>query len=164
MPIPDCDFLTMLETLARHRVDFIVVGGVCAVLQGAPLSTFDLDVVHSRTPDNLQRLLAALQELDAIYREQPHRRLRPGLSHLASSGHQLLLTTSGWLDVLATLSGDRGYDELLPHTVEGTLSEGLKVRLLNLATLIVVKEEAGRDKDKAVLPILRRTLEEKEQL
>ena len=56
----------LLGVLARHQVDFIVVGGVAAVIQGAPVNTFDLDVVHARTPDNIERLLGALRELDAV--------------------------------------------------------------------------------------------------
>lgn len=161
MPTPTSDFFLVLQTLADHEVDFIVVGGVCAVLHGAPLYTFDLDLVHSRLPDNLDRLQQALQALDAYYREHGERRLRPTLSHLASSGHQLLMTKAGLLDLLGTLSKDRGYDELLPHTVPLTVREGLQVRLLDLATLIAVKEELGRDKDKAALAVLRRTLEGK---
>lgn len=43
------DFSAVLEVLAKHEVDFIVVDGVCAVLLGAPVATFDLDIVHSRT-------------------------------------------------------------------------------------------------------------------
>jgi hypothetical protein len=42
------DFLVMLRALLHHEVDFIVVGGVAAALNGTPLTTFDLDVVHSR--------------------------------------------------------------------------------------------------------------------
>jgi len=61
-------FLEILKVLTRHRVDFIIVGGVSAVLHGAPVTTFDLDVVHSRDQKNLARLLAALQELEAVYR------------------------------------------------------------------------------------------------
>ena len=57
------DFRAILRTLRRHQVDFIVVGGVCGVLQGAPINTFDLDVVHSRDPKNLDRLLKALEAL-----------------------------------------------------------------------------------------------------
>ena len=46
------DFLEILRTLSEYKVDFIVVGGVCAVLHGAPMTAFDLDVVHSRSADN----------------------------------------------------------------------------------------------------------------
>jgi hypothetical protein len=58
----------LLGVLARHRVDFIVVGGIAAVTQRAPVNTFELDVVHARTPGNIERLLGALRELDAVYR------------------------------------------------------------------------------------------------
>src|SRR5713101_7532219 len=141
MPTLAPDFLVLLQTLAEHQVDFIVVGGVCAVLQGAPITTFDVDVVHARAPDNLNRLLAALQALDAYYREQQTRRLTPSLSHLASPGHQLLMTRAGPLDLLGTIGIDHSYEDLVPHTLEIQIGEGLQVRLLDLATLITIKEE-----------------------
>lgn len=155
------DFLAILQTLAEHGVGFIVVGGVGAVLQGAPLSTFDLDLVHSRTPENINRLLAALEALDAHYRASAAHQSRPARSHLSSPGHQLLMTRFGPLDLLGAIGKGRGYRELLSQTVELKVSAGLSVRVLNLATLIEIKEEVGHDKDRAVLAILRRTLEEK---
>jgi len=84
---PTPRFRDGLETLARHGVEFVVVGGVAAVLNGAPISTFDLDIVHARAPANLDRLLAALTELDARYRDLTGRVLRPELSALAGDGH-----------------------------------------------------------------------------
>jgi hypothetical protein len=70
-------FKDALEVLARHGVETIVVGGVAAVLGGAPVSTFDLDVVHRRTAANVALLVAALAELDARYRDPAGRLLRP---------------------------------------------------------------------------------------
>lgn len=160
MKVPTLDFIALLRTLAKHGVDFIIVGGVSAVLHGAPISTFDLDLVHSRVPDNIDRLLLALQDLDAYYRGQGDRRLRPGKPHLASTGHQLLMTRFGPLDLLGTIGTDYGYMDLLEHTGELLIS-GLHLRVLNLETLIEIKEQVGHEKDKAVLPILKRTLEEK---
>lgn len=81
------DFSSILEVLTRHEVDFIVVGGVCAVLLGAPVSTFDLDIVHSRSSENLIRLSKALQALDAHYRDHLPQRLEPTLAGLAETGH-----------------------------------------------------------------------------
>ncbi len=158
---PEPDFLAILRILAKHRVDFIVVGGVCAVLHGAPISTFDLDVVHSRQPENLRRLLTALAALGAYYRIQPERKAKPGLLHLASAGHQLLMTRFGPLDLLGAIGRGDAYQDLLVHTVEMRIDRGLKVRVLNLDRLIQVKAETAGEKDKAVLPVLRRTLEEK---
>ena len=65
------DFAEILTVLADHKVDLVVVGGVAATLQGAPITTFDLDIVHSREEVNLDRLTAALRELEAWYREKP---------------------------------------------------------------------------------------------
>lgn len=142
-------------------MDFLVVGGVCAVLHGAPVTTFDLDLVHSRAADNVDRLLAALQELDARYRGPGQAGRRPNRSHLVSTGHQLLLTTYGPLDLLGVIGHDRDYESLLPHTVEIGVGRRLRIRVLDLPMLIRTKEETAQEKDRAVLPILRRTLEEK---
>ncbi|MGH9869522.1 MAG: hypothetical protein ACREAA_15320 [Candidatus Polarisedimenticolia bacterium] len=153
MPAPTPDYLALLRALKAHDVDFIVVGGVCAVLHGAPVATFDLDVVHSRSPENIGRLLKVLAALKA--------KIVPGRSHLASSGHQLLMTAHGPLDLLGTVGTGRGYDELLPHSTDLELTEDLTINLLDLETLIALKEETGHEKDLAVLPVLRRTLEER---
>ncbi|HYL77000.1 MAG TPA: hypothetical protein VEU96_22485 [Bryobacteraceae bacterium] len=63
--MPKPDYSAILRTLVEHRVDFIVVGGVGAVLQGAPITTFDLDVLHSTEQANVERLMAALEPATA---------------------------------------------------------------------------------------------------
>ncbi len=163
MPAPSPDFLGILEVLTHRRVDFIVIGGVGAVLQGAPIATFDLDLIHSRAPENLERLVSALQALDTYYREQPSRRLRPTASHLAGPGHHLLMTHAGPLDLLGTVSKGREYKDLLDHTIELEITSETHVKVLDLSILITLKEELGREKDLAVLPVLRRTLQERDQ-
>jgi len=154
------DFLGILRTLSEYKVDFIVVGGVCAVLHGAPMTTFDLAVVHSRSADNLERLLSALHTLDAYYRDRPGQRLQPKLSHLASPGHQLFLTRFGPLDILGTIGNKLSYSDLITGTVQLQLDD-LELRMLTLESLIDTKRAAGRDKDKAVLALLNQTLKEK---
>lgn len=163
MPQEEFDFETILKVLAKYHVDFIVVGGLCAVLHGAPIQTYDLDIVQSRDPANLERLESALRELGAYYREHLHKRLMPEAARMTTAGHHLLQTSAGPLDVLGAISGQRDYVALLPHTIELALDDTMWIRILDLATLIVTKQETGRDKDKLVLPILRRTLEEIER-
>ena len=139
-------FAEILSRLADHEVKFIVVGMTAGALQGAPVTTIDVDIVHSRDPENVGRLLRALGELDAVYRHDP-RGLRPTESHLLSEG-------------LRTIDQGRGYDDLLPHTVEMSLDDGKKIKVLDLPGLIEAKERAGRPKDLAALPVLRATLDE----
>ena len=131
------------------------------MLEGAPLNTFDLDIVHSREPGNIERLLGALDSLEATYRTPGDRKLKPDSSHLLSPGHQLLTTCFGTCDILGAIGRSRSYDDLLPHTVELEVADELRVRVLDLETLIRIKEEAGGEKDLAVLPVLRQTLKEK---
>ena len=51
------DYLSLLEHLVACEVDFVLVGGVCAVAQGAPVTTFDLDVLYSVTESNIDRIM-----------------------------------------------------------------------------------------------------------
>jgi hypothetical protein len=156
---PSHDYRVILRRLVSHGVEFLVVGGVAAVLNGAPYITFDLDIVHSRQPANIERLLAALADMDAHYRFRPE--VRPNASHVSAPGHNLLHTRLGPIDVLGEIGASEGYEQLLPHCTLTPLSEDLTVQVLNLDKLIQVKEQAGRDKDLAALPVLRRTLEER---
>ena len=160
MTSPTPDFYSILETLSKYKVDFIIVGGVCGVLHGAPVSTFDLDIVHSRSQENLTRLLPALKELDAYYRGRQDQRLKPNQDHLSSPGHQLLMTRFGPLDLLGTIGAGQSYPDLLKHSDEIEIGK-MRLRVLSLEKLIEVKEELGSEKDKAVLPVLKQTLLEK---
>ena len=101
------DFSEILRVLHRHEVEFVTVGGLAAVFNGAPVTTVDVDILHRRTPENVARLLSALRELEAVYRQDP-RNIAPDESHLNGPGHQLLHTKHGDLDALGTSSRSRG--------------------------------------------------------
>jgi hypothetical protein len=161
MSNPGPDFLTLLQELAGRHVDLIIVGGVGAVLQGAPIATFDLDLVHARDPENLDRLVCGLQALDAYYREHADQKLRPTAIPLAGSGYHLLMTRAGPLDLVGAVTPGWDYEDLLGQTIEIEISPGLAVKVLDLSMLVRLKEELGREKDLAALPVLRRTLEER---
>ncbi len=160
MVSPTYDFKALLETLHNYQVDFIIVGGVCAVLHGAPVTTFDLDIVHSQTQENLLYLMSALQELEAYYRGREEDQLKPNIISLSSPGHHLLMTRFGPLDLLGTIGAGWNYADLLPYSGEIEIGN-LRLKVLSLEKLIEVKEETSFEKDKAILPILRQTLLEK---
>ena len=67
----------------------------------------------------------------------------------------------GPLDLLGSIGNGHSYPDLLPHTDELKAGQGLVVKVLDLETQIAIKEEIGSEKDRAALPILRRTLEER---
>jgi len=68
--------------------------------------------------------------------------------------------TCGPLDLLGAIGDGESYEMLLTDSEPQQLGD-LTVRILSLPALIRLKQRAARDKDVAVLAILRRTLDEK---
>jgi len=156
------DLDALLTKLCEASVEFIIVGGAAAVLQGTPITTLDLDIVHRRTPENVARLLEVLLQLDATMRHDfADRGLRPTAEMLSGTGQINLSTSLGPIDPLCQLDGGRGYDELLPYS-RSIVDEGRLLRVLDLPTLIEVKTRAGRPKDRMALSIMIATLQERE--
>lgn len=154
-------FRELLAALVEAEIDFIIVGGVAAVLEGAPVSTFDLDVVYSLDEDNVARLATALEELEARYVDPAGRTIRPDADRLRSGGHHLLRTRFGRLDALGSIGSEQGYDDLIAVSRIRTL-RGMKLRVLSLEAVIATKEVAARPKDEAMLELLRQTLKQRE--
>jgi len=158
MASPPQNLTTLLARLAASRTEFVLVGGLAAVAQGAPLVTVDIDVVHRRAPENVERLLAFLGSVDASYRGRaPGQVLRPDRAALLGDGHHLLATALGPLDVLGAIEGGRGYESLQRETIEVEV-EGQPVRVVRLETLADLKRGATSPKDRLVLALLEDTL------
>jgi hypothetical protein len=155
-------FLRLIEALVRNDVRFIVVGGVAAVLQRVPVNTQDFDLVHDRAADNVSKLLAVLNELQAVFRDDP-RNLRPNESHLSGPGQLLLQSGNLKFDVLGAIEPGGSYGDLLP-TSEVLDVGGFAVRVLKLEKLIDIKRGLPRPKDKLMLMQLEAALEERSKL
>jgi hypothetical protein len=148
-------FLRILQLLDRHGVEYVVVGGVAAVLQGAPVTTFDIDALVKIDGANADRLLAVFEALEARYRE--HGALQPTRDDVLAGGHLLLMTNSGPLDVLGFIGGGKRYEDVANATA--TIAVGdLSVRVLGIEALIDEKKALGRDKDLAVVRLLEAVL------
>jgi hypothetical protein len=152
----------VLEGLLEAGVDFILVGGLAAVIQGAPVTTMDVDVVHSQTPANIARLLSFLKSIDAVHRRLDERLIEPTERDLSGKGQVLLTTRVGPLDILAVIEGGRSYAELLEHAVEIDFRSH-RLRVLSLKTLIELKKASTDAKDKQRLPVFKETLRQLEE-
>ena len=119
----------VLAVLERHRVRYVLIGGVAANVHGYPLPTEDVDITPAPDAENLERLAEALRELNAELR------------------------------VVVRPDGTGGYDDLRRDASREELAEGLSVHVASLADVIRSKEAAGRPKDQAQMPALRETLE-----
>jgi hypothetical protein len=152
----------LIRTLAEHQVDYVLIGGLAAVLHGSPAMTNDADIVPSRGPSNLERLAAALRSLDARLRVvddpdgipfEPH----PAL--LASMAMLNLTTAAGDLDIAFHPAALDDYDALVRASVRYRIA-GHRIRVASLADIIRSKEAADRPKDRATLPLLHALAEE----
>ena len=141
------DLEALLEALAGAGLEFVIVGGVAAVLHGAPVTTLDLDIVPSQSLENVERLWELLDELDAQMRLSTGSVKRPTREMLVGKGQINLSTNLGPLDILCTLHSGEGYEELAESAViKG--DEALELKTIDLETLIRIKSSTGRIKDK----------------
>ena len=147
----------ILEGLLEAGIDFVLVGGLAAVIQGAPVTTMDVDIVHSQSSENIAKLMAFLKSVEAVYRRFDDKLIEPKESDLSGRGHMLLMTRNGTLDVLAVIEGGRSYDDLLEHTVDIHF-RGRTLRVLDLKSIIEIKKSSADPIDKQRLPVLRETL------
>ena len=152
----------ILEVLARHHVECVVIGGYAAVLAGIDVVTRDIDITPATDQANLERLAAALDELHAAIRVRPGEPPipLPADARLLARAEILNLTTdAGDLDITNRPDGTGGYDDLKRSAHHQPLGEGLHVAIAALEDIIRSKTAAGRAKDLATLPQLRAALD-----
>ncbi len=152
----------ILEVLERHHVLYVVIGGLAAELRGSPYVTRDVDVTPARTRENFTRLVAALKELDAKLRvpdlEEPL--VIPLDERTFGQGTTwTFVTKHGYLNIALLPDGTRGYDDLRRSATREQITDTVTIFVAALADVIRSKEAAGREKDRAVLPIFRQVLE-----
>jgi hypothetical protein len=146
----------LFDALARHRVDYVLIGGLAATLHGSSALTNDADICPDPSPANLERLAAALREMKARVRNEAE---PDGVAFSADPGFlqrmQLvnLTTRFGDFDIAFQPAGSQGYEDLVRRAVEMAI-DGTVVRVASLADIIRSKEAANRPKDRATLAIL----------
>ena len=148
--------------LGRHGVQYVLIGGLAAVLHGSPLPTLDADICPSRAPDNLERLAGALIEIDARIRsvDTPEGVPFPREAVFLARVELLNLSTRvGDVDLAFTPAGTAGFDDLGRRAVPVRI-RNVTVGVAALEDVIRSKEAADRPKDRRSLPLLRQLLEE----
>ena len=157
------DLAQIIPPLVRSKVDFILIGGMAGILHGSARVTFDVDLVYSRTHENIERLGAALAPHGPYLRDAPPNLPFSWDAKTISDGLNFTLTTNlGDLDLFGEVAGRETYQDLLTHSVEID-AFGVRFRCVDLPTLIRIKEAAARPKDREAVAELRVLLEESEK-
>jgi hypothetical protein len=146
----------IFDVLSRHAVEYVLIGGLAATLHGSSALTNDADICPDPSPENLERLAAALHEFDAQIRTETE----PGGIPFPADADFLkrtqlvnLSTRFGDFDIAFQPVASHGYEDLARGATQMEI-DGSVVRVASLADIIRSKEAANRPKDRATLPIL----------
>ncbi len=145
------DLNRLLEPLVRHGVDFVLIGGMAGLAQGSNYPSYDLDVVYSRSRDNVARLVAALKEIGVRLRGAPPE-LKFVLDErtIENGANFTFITPFGDFDVLGDVAGLKGFEELVAEAEEKEIA-GLPILVASIDHLIAMKRAANRPKDRNML-------------
>jgi hypothetical protein len=153
----------LLAALVEGGVDFFVIGGVAVAVYGFERATKDVDVVPDPDPQNLARLYAVLEELEAEPIEladfRPEELPYPlSPEGLANGGNWFLATRHGRVDLMQHLEGvletAEDYAGLAARTLPLETPVGT-VRFVGYDDLLRMKYAAGRDLDLTDIRALR---------
>ena len=151
------DPVRICTILNDEGVEYVVVGGFAAVIRGSSLPTRDIDIVPSRSADNLDRLGRALRRLGAKIRTEAEPVSAPlDGPFLAKMPLMLnLVTDFGEMDLTFVPAGRAGgFDGWRSAATEEEVSDGLTVVVASLDDIIDSKRAANRPKDQMALPYL----------
>jgi hypothetical protein len=139
----------LIAVLARHDVEYVVIGGVATQVHGHRRTTMDLDLTPDPDPENLRRLGAALTELDA----RPVDGMEEGEISIADPERLAIAaivpplhTRHGQIHILKEPKGARPFDEMRERALVVDL-DGTDVAIVSLDDLIRMKRAAGRPGD-----------------
>lgn len=139
------------KLLAHHRLDAVLIGNAAAALHGSPVTTVDLDFMFRETASNLRKLRRLAEDLDAIV-------MRP--FYPASGLYRIMRDRDGLqLDFMTKIDGIRSFESLRSRSSVVRIKSH-DVRVASLEDVIRSKVAANRPADRAVLPLLRKTLRE----
>lgn len=137
--------------LQELHLEAVLIGNAGAALQGAPVTTIDLDFLFRKTPRNLTKLKGLARGLDAVV-------LRP--YYPASEMYRVVRERDGLqLDFMATIHGARSFEAVRARAVTIEIDR-VPLLVASLADIIRSKRAARRPRDLAVLEILEKALEE----
>ena len=153
----------ILRQLTAFRVEFVLIGGIAAAVQGSIRPTYDVDICYRRTMENLQRLTDALAPWHPTLRGAPkHLPFQWNARTLEAGLNFTLETDMEALDLLGEVVGLGSYEQIVTVSEVVELFE-MPIRVLTLEGLIASKRATGRPRDREHLLELEALLELRRQ-
>jgi hypothetical protein len=151
------DPYAILAALDRRRVTYIVIGSFGRVVRGAEEVPDGLDIVPSLRAENLRRLDAALEDLEAVDANG----VRIALETATITNEPLVeaRTPAGVLKIVPEPEGTRGYDDLRRAATMEHLGRGLRPSVASTGDLARMLAALGREDDLPKLQALRHVAE-----
>ena len=143
------DLKTLIESLNREHVDYLLIGGYALFVHGYHRATTDIDVLVPATIDSGDKVKAALMVL-------PDRAAKDLEPEWFEEGDNIRVADAFLVDVMLNACGET-YETLKQYAVTVDL-EGIPVRTVSLEGLLRTKQTV-RDKDVADRRVLERALE-----
>lgn len=156
MTVPaDFNALELFRALGHHRVEYITIGGVAIQAYGGQRMTQDLDVAIAGSTDNMNRLAAALIDIDGRILGPDGQRSKsvPSGPLLASGEQWHLITAHGLLDVLTLPAHLGSFADVRARAHDVHLGD-LLIPIAHRDDLLRMKRAAGRPQDLADIRLL----------
>jgi predicted nucleotidyltransferase len=139
------------RALREVGLEAVLIGNAAAALMGTPVTTVDFDFLFRKTPRNMQKVKALASRLHAMV-------LRP--YYPASDLYRVVRDDDGLqLDFMTTIHGVRSFEGLRARATEVQIGD-VALLVAALEDIVKSKRAAGRPRDRAILDVLEKALEE----
>ena len=147
-------FIDVCRSLEKHKVDYILIGGVALILHGMNRLTQDIDIFIRIIPDNIEVLQKALFDVfhDNAIEEITKQELDqyPVIRYGTPDGF--------YIDIISRLGEAVSFDDL-DYTI--IKYEGVSIRVATDETLLKLKKNTVRERDKIDARFLEKLIEAK---
>lgn len=145
------DYEEFIESLNRNGAEFLIVGAHAVAFHARPRATKDLDLYIDPTPENAERVLAAIRDFLGTD-------LGIGAADLSTPGRIVQLGVAPTrIDLMARLAGIPDFQSVWTRRVDAVFGD-VPAHYIALDDLIRAKTSAGREQDKADVKVLRRVV------
>lgn len=136
-------FKKLIETFDLLNIEYMIIGGGSAIIQGFNQMTQDIDIYPNDSIENNTKIIQALEFLGFNLKDKDKKNILSGKDFIQ-------FDEPFQIDLVFYPDGFNSYKEALKYKI---LKDNIPI--MSIEGIIKSKESANRPKDKLVLPLLR---------